>query len=63
MPYDRHAFYMTQEGYRMIWCVKASSLKYLKYVPFYLFHGEYHADWTASFGYEQQTGSAASLEP
>ena len=34
--------------------------QYLKYVPFYLFHGEYHADWTASFGYERQTGSGSN---
>ncbi len=32
----------------------------LKYVPFYLYHGEFHANWTASFGYERREGSGSN---
>ncbi len=44
--------YMTQGQFTPDDLVQKATItkQWLKYVPFYLYHGEFHANWTASFG-------------
>lgn len=46
--------YMTQGQFTPDDLVQKATItkQWLKYVPFYLYHGEFHANWTASFGYK-----------
>lgn len=54
--------YMTQGQFTPDDLVQKATItkQWLKYVPFYLYHGEFHANWTASFGYNRREGSGSN---